>query len=297
MTFCGDSTLPKAGYVVFQTGSGADGFDATFAMEGTAYITDNNITEETVGLLSIPMIPMADGEDPDDATAATSPRIGANEVIQPGFAKGTGQGTGFYASPVVASPVATGIRMNNGDPDSPRRATAFAGGVQGDFNEPAYSMHVLWFDRNNEGRGAAGQSFLWDEHERGRSFKPPVDRELNILLFNASLQIPKGSSPGWGTVNPNRASLAWVDLIAALVAADTGNAYSSQTMPEPFFWDFTIMGYLEYILQEEGTELGGPNGTPGANASAVAFEAQEDVYNGDAWTQHLMTLRGFRGAR
>jgi hypothetical protein len=155
MTFCGDSTLPPAGYVVFQTGKGADGLEANFAMEGTSYITDNNITEYTVGLLSVPVIPMADGEDPDQANEATSPRIGANEVIQPGSAKGQTQGVGTYPSPIVVSPVATGVRMNNGNPDTPIRSTALSGGVQGDYmqdqegREGGYSMHVLWFDRNN----------------------------------------------------------------------------------------------------------------------------------------------------
>jgi hypothetical protein len=296
-TFCGDSGLSPAGYVVFQTAKGADGLEADFALEGTAYITDNNIAENTVGLLSVPVIPMADGEDPIPANETTSPRIGANEVVQfRSDGELPGIGNGSLESPVVVSPVATGIRMNDGNPATKRR-TSFAGGVQGDFDEPGgYSMHVLWFDRNNAGRGAAGQSLLWDEHEKPRSLKPPIDHELNVLLYNASLQFTKpalGSNP-WDAVDPNPASQQYVDLTKALAAAQANQDYISTPFTAPQLWDFTIMGFMEYILREEGDEKGGPGGTNGSNASAIAFEAQEDDNNSDAWSQHLMTVRGFR---
>ena len=79
------------------------------------------------------------------------------------------------------------------------------------------------------------------------------------------------------------------------VAATAANGiFGSTVFNQPFNWAFSVMGYAEYILLEEGNELGGAGGTPGTNAAAVTFEAQEDKFNGDAWSQHLMTLRGFR---
>jgi hypothetical protein len=292
--FCGDSTLPTAGYVVFQTAKGADALEADFAMEGTAYITDNDIAVNTVGLLSIPVIPMADGTDPIPSNTATSPQLGLNEVIQPVSSNGGRQGDFALESPIVASPLATGIRMNDGDP-STALATSFAGGVQGALGPNAYSMHVTWFDRNNDNRTSDSQVLLWDEHEDGVSLEVPIDRELNITLYNSSVNFvrPAGAAVNpWdklGTLAPTQGQ--FTDLIGLLFA--TGN-FTSTVFQQPFNWAFSVMGYAEYILLEEGTELGGVGGTPGTNAAAVAFEAQEDMQNGDAWSQHLMTLRGFR---
>jgi hypothetical protein len=293
-TFCGSATLPPAGYVVFQTKRGADSLAADFAMEGTAYITDDNIAENTVALLSVPVIPMADGEDPAPSNAGTSPRLGLNEVIQPVTSNGGGKGDLTAVSPVVASPLATGIRMNDGDPGS-KLATSFAGGIQGGINAPAYSMHVLWFDRNNDQRTATSQTLIWDEHENPESLQVPIDYELNIIVYNSSVQIdkPGAFSPPWDfDLAPTEGQ--YTNLIAALMAQSQNGTYGSTTFNLPFNWAFSVMGYAEYILQEEGNELGGVGGAPGTNASAVAFEAQEDMYNSDAWSQHLMTLRGFR---
>jgi hypothetical protein len=289
-TYCGSSTLGPAGYVVFQTARGADSLAADFAIEATGYITDADLAENTVALLSLPMIPAADGEDGCPSDKDTSPILGLNEVVQPVTSNCGGKGDLLPVSPVVFSPLATGIRMNDGNPGT-QLATAFAGGVQGSLGPDAYSLHILWFDRNNEDRTADSQVLLWDEHEFAESLEVPIDYELNMILWNAD-----GSgdvtSPAWptlgGLIHP--AEGRYVDLIGSLIEGEV-QAY---TFNLPFNWAFSIMGYAEYILLEEGTELGGPGGTPGTNAAAVAFEAQEDMENYDAWSQHLMTLRGFR---
>ena len=295
-TFCGSSTLPPAGYVVFQTARGADSLAADFAMEGTAYITDNDIAVNTVALLSVPMIPMADGEDPTPSSTATSPRLGVNEVIQPVSSNGGGKGDKTLVSPIVVSPLATGIRMNDGDP-STSLFQSFAGGIQGGLNGPAYSMHILWFDRNDENRTSNSQALIWDEHEFGESLEVPIDNELNIIVYNSMVQIDKLGAfvdPWFGVAGMAPAQGMYTDLIAALAATAANGVYGSTVFNLPFNWAFSVMGYAEYLLLEEGNELGGAGGTPGTNASAVTFEAQEDMFNGDAWTQHLMTLRGFR---
>jgi hypothetical protein len=295
-TFCGSSTLPPAGYVVFQTKRGADALAADFAMEGTAYITDSDIAENTVALLSVPVIPMADGLDPIPSSAATSPQLGLNEVIQPVTTNGGGQGDLTAVSPVVVSPLATGIRMNDGNPAT-KLATSFAGGIQGGINAPAYSMHVLWFDRNNDQRSSSSQVLIWDEHENPESLQVPIDNELNIIIYNSSVQIDKPGAfqPPWSRI-PGMvpATGMYTDLIAAINATASNGTYGSQTFNLPFNWAFSVMGYAEYILNEEGDEKGGPGGTDGTNASAVAFEAQEDMRPADAWSQHLRTLRRFR---
>jgi hypothetical protein len=289
-TFCGSSTLGPAGYVVFQTTRGADSLEADFAIEATGYITDADLAENTVALLSIPMIPMADGEDACPSSKSTSPQLGLNEVIQPVTSNCGNKADLQPISPVVASPLATGIRMNDGNPGT-ELAVTFAGGVQGSLGPDAYSLHILWFDRNNEDRTADSQVLLWDEHEFAESLEVPIDYELNMILWNAD-----GSgdvtSPAWPTLGGLIAPAEgrYVDLIGSLIEGEV----VARTFNLPFNWAFSIMGYAEYNLLEEGSELGGPGGTPGTNAAAVAFEAQEDMYNYDAWSQHLMTLRGFR---
>jgi hypothetical protein len=291
-TFCGSSSLPAAGYVVFQTARGADSLEADFAMEATGYITDANLAENTTALLSLPMIPMADGEDTCPSTKDSSPQLGLNEVIQPVTSTCGFKADNISISPVVASPLATGIRMNDGNPGTDLAVT-FAGGVQGNFLPgPAYSLHVLWFDRNNEDRTSDSQVLLWDEHEFAESLEVPIDYELNMILWNADGTLDPVGTPVWpnlgGAISPT--AVTYVDLIGSIMADEL----LSFAFNPPFNWNFSIMGYAEYQVKEEGDELGGPGGTPGTNAAMVAFEAQEDMQNGDAWSQHLMTLRGFR---
>jgi hypothetical protein len=291
-TFCGSSTLPPAGYVVFQTGMGADSLAAEFAMEGTAYITDADIAVNKVGLLSVPVIPMADGEDANGSNKDTPPQLGLNEVIQPVSSSGGGRGDDNLVSPVVVSPLATGIRMNDGR-QATSYFTSFAGGIQGGLNAPAYSMHILWFDRNNPDRTSDSQALIYDEHESVESLEVPIDKELNIIVYNSSIQIddPGAFQPPWSQIKTGLtpATGLYTDLIAALQATASNGTYASTTFNLPFNWQFSVMGYADYILAEEGPEAG-----LGVDASAVAFEAQEDMYNADAWSQHLMTLRGFR---
>jgi len=305
---CGQEGLGPVGYVVFETFSGADGAAADFAMEGSAWISDNRIREDdVVSLLSVPMIPMADGEDPVPAHSGTSPRLGLNEVITD-VNNASEIGNGVAESPVVVSPLGTGIRMNNGNPGLDVQVD-FAGGVQGpmegnlgingdDPPQAAYSMHVLWFDRNNEDRSSDGEILVWDEHEFVCDSEAPIDRELNVLVYNMALAFP-GQSFGvnpWTVLegNKNPQSEALTDLVGAMQAAVEGDAYVNDEYCDPFHWNHTIMGYVQYLLEEEGTEFGGAGGSPGVNAAAVAFEAHESLALDDAWARHLMTVRGFQ---
>jgi hypothetical protein len=280
---------------VFQTGAGADSLAADFAIEGAAYITDANIAEYPVGLLSVPFIPMADGEDPAPSTPETSPRLGLNEVLQRVSDGGGQKGDGRYTSPIVASPLAAGIRMNNGTP-ADKLLQVFAGGVQGDLQPPAYSMHVMWFDRNNDQRTTNSQVLLWDEHEDEQSLQIPIDRELNVILWNSSVFIDGAGAfqNPWDLVDPVPASGFYTDLISALIEAGSDGTYGSMVFAQPFNWALSVMGFAEYQVLEEGTELGGEGGSPGVNAAAVAFEAHEDMENFDAWSRHMMTVRGFQ---
>jgi hypothetical protein len=295
MTYCGDSTVPNIGYVVFQTFAGADALAADFAMEGNAWITDSAINYASdltdgleVSVMSIPVFPMADGEDPDGANADTSPRLGANEVIVTVSSDGGTRGDKQPASPVVVSPLGSGVRMNNGDPNSQQQID-ITGSVQAPLYGQGYSMHVLWFDQNNPNRPAS-QNLIYDEHEQRRDFRVPIEDELNVIVYNMSYL--DGTSSDW-TLEAQPRNLSWYDLIDNVPGQ----------YPEPRFWDLSTWGYVTYLLQEEGTELGGPGGTPGVNSAAVFFEAQElyvnpfgidDPLSWDAWTMNLMTLNGFR---
>ncbi len=292
MTFCGDSTVPNIGYVVFQTFAGADALAADFALEGNAWITDNRINfGSDTALMSIPVFPMADGEDPNGAGASTSPRLGLNEVVVRVSSDGGTRGDGQPASPVVVSPLGSGVRMNNGNPADEQQID-ITGSLQAPLYGQGYSMHVLWFDENNRDRPES-QNLIYDEHEERRDFRVPIEDELNVIVYNMS--VLSGEAEDW-TLITEPADLVWYDLID-----DVDGQY-----PEPRFWDFSTWGYVTYLLEEEGTELGGANGTPGVNAAAVFFEAQEiaidpefgpsDPYllDWDAWTMNLMTLNGFR---
>lgn len=281
-TFCGSSAVPNIGYIVFETFAGADGLAADFALEGNAWITDNKINYESgTSLMSIPVFPMADGEDPDGANANTSPRLGLNEVVVQVSTDGGTRGDGQPRSPVVVSPLGSGVRMNNGNPDDLQQID-ITGSLQAPLYGQGYSMHVLWFDQNNGDRPGT-QNLIYDEHEERADFRVPIEDELNVIVYNMSYI--DGEAADW-TLEAEPKNLAWYDLID-----DEPGTY-----PAPFFWDFSTWGYVTYLLDEEGTELGGPNGTPGVNAAAVFFEAQELLIGSswDAWTMNLMTLNGFR---
>jgi hypothetical protein len=211
---------------------------------------------------------------------------------------------------VVVSPLASGVRMNNGDPGS-KQQIDITGSVQAPVYGQGYSMHVLWFDRNNDDR-AFTQALLYDEHEERRDWRPPIDRELNVLVYNMSYEGVKDTPFTWDTFDDESFffNLGLTDLTAAVWENDV---YQSQTLPEPDLWGFSTWGYSTYLLEEEGDELGGPGGIPGVNAAALFFEGQEiniDPFVTDkdnlpliapengftwaAWTTHVMTLNGFR---
>jgi len=305
---CGAEGLGPIGYVVFENFAAADGEAAEFAIEGSAWITDNRIRDDdVVSLLSVPMIPMADGEDPVPADENTSPRLGLNEVITD-VNNASEIGNGVAESPVVVSPLGTGIRMNNGNPGL-SVTVDFAGGLQGpyegnlqnggpaDDNPAGYSMHILWFDQNNEDRSSAGEILVWDEHESVCDAEAPIDRELNVLVYNMSVSFDSpsfGENP-WDFVDdgtPRTETLT--DIVGLIEAVQGQDPFVNGEYCDPLNWNHTIIGYVQYLLEEEGTELGGAGGTDGVNAAAIAMDAQESLFLDDAWAQHLMTVRGFQ---
>jgi hypothetical protein len=303
LTYCGDEFVPNIGYVVFETFSGADALTADFAMEANAYIVDDSIADNgNVGTfaagpytMAIPVFPMADGEDPNGASAATSPRLGLNEVVVDVSSDGGTRGDGQPRSPVVVSPLGSGVRMNDGNPGS-RQQIDINASVQAPLFGQGYSMHVLWFDRNNSAR-ASTQALLWDEHEQRRDWRPPIDKELNVLVYNMSY-IDADDALTWESFDLE-SGFQNLQLTSLVDAVYYDVDYISQILPMPLAWNLSTWGYNTYLLEEEGDELGGPDGTPGVNAAMVVFEGQEinidpgfDVW--DAWTTSLGVTNGFR---
>jgi hypothetical protein len=255
--FCGDDRIPEnIGYVVFETFAGADALEADFVMEGNAWIVDDTIADNGANVLDagpyvmgIPVFPLADGQDENGASDETSPQLGVNEVVVDVSSDGGTRGDGQPRSPVVVSPLASGVRMNNGDPGS-KQQIDITGSVQAPVYGQGYSMHVLWFDRNNDDR-AFTQALLYDEHEERRDWRPPIDRELNVLVYNMSYEGVKDTPFTWDTFDDESFffNLGLTDLTAAVWENDV---YQSQTLPEPDLWGFSTWGYSTYLLEEEG---------------------------------------------
>ena len=107
----------RVGYVVFQTVAGAKGKVADFAFTGTAWIIDQNIAQTNPSLLSVPVMPLADGADPaqvladvGNPTKCTGTQLsGANSILN------TGTQPHGVTNPCAVAPISAGVRMNNGD--------------------------------------------------------------------------------------------------------------------------------------------------------------------------------------
>jgi len=300
IAYCGPASgefLPAIGYVVFETWQGSDGLAADFAMEGSAWITDNNIALNVPALLSVPVVPMADGEDPADATDDTPPQLGINEVIiTDTFGN---KADGRPGDPTIVDPLAAGIRLNNGDGDNADPAL-ISGGVQGSaLNAPGnnglgvgqgFSLHSIWLPTADETRSAF--SLLWDEHENFCNQFIPLPYEVNLWAYNMQYQIPSSPLPPpnpWPIFTGTRtaANYALTDVTGALVATVNGQAFTSRNYCRPAAWNATVMGYAEYVIPEQG-DVGA-----GTTSAGFAFEAQEatDGIN-DAWATHMMTANG-----
>jgi hypothetical protein len=292
-SICGQGLSSRVGYVVFQTAAGGRGVNADFAFEGQAWITDNDIAENTVALMAVPVIPMPDGADPADPVGA-SVVLGENEVIVD-----VPHGTQAVNNPIEVSPVTAGSRNNNDDADQ-ADPSHFSAMVQGPWNETyqGYSLHVFWFDRNDDGRYAYTR--LWNEHEDKCDMEVPLPHEVNIWAWNMSVTaVPAitGTLPAdrWDTVdNATSENLRITDV----VGSTTFTLLTGFNSPEYCYtsgWDQTIEGYAEYILRTTGGVAYEPvyGGEGASTASGVFFSYEEDTYNSDAWGgPHAMSDRG-----
>jgi hypothetical protein len=275
-------------YLVVQTVNGARGRVADFAMEATAFIQEDSINPvaEFEKLLSVPVFPMVDGRD--SGNPLEQPQLTQNEVIQnnPNWTS--------IRSPRQVAPLATGIRMNNGDGFGD--VVDVSGAVQGPGGAPwldqGVSLHVLWFDSNNRGRAA--YTYVWDDDETYCNMDVPLPRELNILAYNLSVSaLPNG----WEKIEAgSRENLSLTDVIAAVTVP---GYQSGASLPpgqgsycQPPGWATTVRGYAEYFIDEA------PDTFARLTSAGVAFEAQEATSTNrlydDAWATSMMSARGFQ---
>jgi hypothetical protein len=302
----GPSGLPSPshdlGYVVFQTYQGAIGNDADFAMAGTAWIVDDYI--EDVGgpddvLLSVPVVPLVDGED--EGTTTELPSLRENEVIN----QQNNGGVNRPVNPVHVAPLAAGVRLNNGAAPA-NELIVVSGTVQGPFDgesgdyDQGHSMHVFWFPTLDNARYAAVN--MWDEHEQSCDLNIPLPDEVNVYVYNAenwASPCNPNDPPGWDKVencmdNHNNLDLLSVNALLKLKDYPLATVYKGQSIPEEYcesaFWDETFSGYAEYLIPEQ-------NDTAGRLTEAgVFFEAQEDndslTSDEDGWMTHPMQALG-----
>lgn len=292
---CGQALPRRIGYLVIQTYSGADGAAADFAMEGTAYLTDfdfdgNELNDNGDNLLSIPVIPMADGADPFVPGQApvidcdASLQVAANEVINQGAVDGTA------TNPCKAAPLAAGVRLNNGD--GFQNTVHLSAGVQMGYSDPVdtgtpgYSLHVFWFPTVDEDRLASG--FMWDTDENPCSQDTPLPWEVNMWLYNAETKLDNDGKFESFDDSVIEGFGSRADVIAALAMGEGTDPEGYGFVCQPKLWAETVMGYAQYIIPEL------PDDEGQVTQAGVFFEAQDDDFNGDAWTSHAMYARGFQ---
>lgn len=302
---CGPS-LPisnRFGYVTFQTVPGADGWDADFAFWGNAWILDQNVIGQPNSIASVPVMPMADGYD---VSENEEPWIG-NQVIASGTLH---QDPPVADSPNQVAPIAAGIRMNNADGDEDEDVVLQAE-IRGPATGSEMSLHVFWFDKNNAARVA--DTDIWDDQEGTCSDTWPLPRELNLVLYNYSINnsgFP--ATGGWGVLNSTKGRRnvdgSVTDVIDAVQPPIVGG-YVSHDYCIPTYWQDlpsqyetaypgALNGYVQYAIQEEGlgTDVGG---VTYVNEAAVAFNWQESLSTaptvpqvGSGWSSHMTTDLG-----
>jgi hypothetical protein len=278
----------RVGYVVFQTVAGAKGLTADFAFTGNAWIIDQNIAQNTPALMSVPVMPLADGADPaqvipNQGQKCTSTQVTlTNNIINPGTQPHQ------VTDPCQVAPIAAGVRMNNGDGINAYYVDV-SGAVQQTLSVPlGYSLHAFWFDRNNAARSA--YTWIWDEHEQYCNQYVDLPWEVNVWVYNMeNSPIPANTPAGWGNLGPSPAPLQMTDLVKAVTSA--GPATVSAPYCAPPYMAQTFLGVAEYQILEEGD-------TPawagqGPSSAAVMFTAQESMVSNDAWTYSPMAARGF----
>lgn len=290
------------GYVIFQTYEGARGASADFAIEGEAWILDDQVIAEAgngFSILAVPVVPMADGEDTNVVGGQTvgPPQLGLNEVINGRSVDTVGEG--LPSDPTSYAPLAAGIRMNNGD--GVISNVFFAGpvqGAEGAFDEDrnaGVSLHVTWFDRNDPFRVSFGN--LWDEDERPCSFPLDLPWQVNVYAFNLDIDFNRVQARPefpWRTIQLNHDDESDANVVAdinqAVAQAVANRGYESPDYQcEPRGWEYTQMGYYEYRIDEAADNDGE------VTSAAVAFTAQEDDEENTAWGGgQMMSARGFQ---
>jgi len=271
---CGPTNPRRFGYVVFQTFVGADGQAADFAFWGAASITGFGNGE---GHVDVPVMPMADGADPLPSGSG-EPALG-NEVIAGGV-----YGDDQASDPVAAAPIFAGIRMNDGSGAATEKVRVQAP-IQG---PPAVStapsgrsLHVFWFDRNDDQRLAALK--IWDDQEGSCSDSVPLPYELNLLLYNHQTIVGGfPSQDSWDNLGPG-SQVGYLTNVIDAVQPDLLNGYRSRPYCTPDYWYLgsgydALGGYVEYELNE----IGEP--TTSVNSAAVSFNLQETRYG---WATHM----------
>lgn len=295
--FCGPS-LPttRFGYVVFQTVEGGNGNNADFAFWGNAWILDNGVIGPANSIASVPVLPMADGYD---ESRYEHPHLG-NEVISSDPTHDKDVDTA--PSPAQVAPIAAGIRMNDATPPEDMFVTLQAE-IRGPVTGSEMSLHVFWFDKENENRVATME--IWDDQEEHVSDRVELPRELNLLLYNYSVVVNPGfNAATWANlpVTGRNRNGGLTDVISAV---KDPNGYVNGSYNQPKYWNAVaptypgaLNGYVQYKLKEEGTGIG----IGLVDEAAAAFnwqeslDTQKNVANGtnveSGWSSHMTTDLG-----
>jgi hypothetical protein len=274
----------RFGYLIIQTNEGASRRDADFAFSAYASVVESGVlgvAPQTVSMAAIPVLPMADGDD------AAQPTIGfGNEVLnQADFGDGPGMPTEY-------APIISGNRMNNADGDSADLIRVEAP-IQGPAAGLGRSAHFFWFDRNNEDRYAYVTA--WDDHEGFCTNGKAMPREMEIVVYNHQIAIPRLTGSNWGNLaaSVTRVNQARTQLIDA-VEPPLLTGYQSDLYCLPPYWNpilgtvypGAISGNVDYEFLEEGEPA--PAGR--VNSAMISFHWQESTrYGGEAWAYHMST--------
>lgn len=272
-----DAFRNRPGYLVFTTEEATSGAAANFATFADAQLvfTDDNQSDHWA--LRIPVLAMSDG---DDANHASVPEIG-NEVL-------------YNASiPTAVSPLASGMRIANGDGDSLDQMRFMLNlGVREDDD----NLLVVWLD-DNYTQNASVTFNVYSENEDRCSGSAPLDHELNLIWIedsgseDGSTTPPVPSNPtssnGWHLMNmaPGGGGSGFMihntgfervaDHRPVSVCVPGGLAISIDDWIDQngdnSAYPTDQRGIIEFLLPEgnDVTGLGGGNG--GASASGVTF--------------------------
>jgi hypothetical protein len=277
---CGPSNDFRIGYVTFQTNKGSKGEAADFAFSGYAAVVSNGVFGMGPSMASVPVFPMADGDDTIYPTLTFR-----NSIINQPPPGATGE-------PVIqAAPITSGMRMNNADGAFDEVWAEMP--IQGIAAGSPRSVHVLWFDKNDENRSA--DLIVWDDMEGDCSDSIKLPRELNIWIWNQEFNNTGfGNIPrGWTNLSdPMKATpyvdKALTDLVEAVQPSDRTFGYQSREYCTPDYWEAgvaqapipyvgALFGNVTYKLDEEN-----PSTVNNVDAAAAIFHWQESVLGGMA---------------